>query len=102
MDQLGDDGPDQHINLPHGNPPHPPKRVRKPRVGKREVMRRLAEENMELRRMIAALNQQISTVETENTVLSSQLAFFTEQINAQGPGLRGPEETDDADPQSHT
>jgi hypothetical protein len=65
-------------------------------------MRRLAEENTELRRMIAALNQQIATVDTENTVLSSQLAFFTEQINAQGSGLRDLGEADDADPQSHT
>jgi predicted RNase H-like nuclease (RuvC/YqgF family) len=58
-----------------------PKRTRKQKIGKREVLRRLSQENTELKRTITSLNQQISIVEAENTVLANQLAFFTEQMN---------------------
>jgi hypothetical protein len=100
MDQLGRAGTSPGVELPKGTPHRqPPKRIRKPRVGKREAMRLLAEENTELRRMITILNQQISTVETENAVLGIQLEFFNDQINAHGPGRRG---VNDASPQSQT
>jgi hypothetical protein len=103
MDQLGRAETYLPVDLPNGIPHRqPPKRIRKPRVGKRDVMRRLLEENTDLRRMITILNQKISTVETENAVIGLQLAFFTDQINAHGPGRRGPRGVDEAFPQSQT
>jgi hypothetical protein len=56
-------------------------------MGKREIMKRLAEENSELQNAIAFLNRQILAVETENAVLSEQLSFFV--VQSQGSPQAG-------------
>jgi hypothetical protein len=52
----------------------PPRQRR--RVGKREMMKRLAAENFDLRSVIADLHQQIAAVDAENAIISESLSFF--------------------------
>jgi hypothetical protein len=73
--------PDASLLFPESEdraPVSAPKR-RRHRIGKRELLKNLREENFELHAGIAALNQQILVIERENAVLSAQLAFFLAQ-----------------------
>jgi hypothetical protein len=54
----------------------------KRRIGKRELMKRLAEENSELKSMVAHLHQQIAAIDAENAILSESLSFFRTQMGS--------------------
>jgi hypothetical protein len=45
-------------------------------------MKRLAEENSDLKSMIADLHQQITAIDAENAILSESLSFFRTQIGS--------------------
>jgi hypothetical protein len=44
------------------------------------LLRRLGDENSELKRLIGELGQRIAAAEAENLVLSSSIAYFEETI----------------------
>lgn len=50
------------------------------REGKRAVLRRLEEDNKELRRHISELSQQIAATEAENRIIEQSLQFFQQQL----------------------
>jgi hypothetical protein len=59
---------------------------RKRRLGKRETMKRLAQENTDLKSTIANLHQQIAAIDAENAIISESLSFFQSQITVTPPG----------------
>ena len=50
------------------------------RVGKREMLKRLNDENEELKSSIGKMQQQIAAVEAQNEILGKELLFFHQQI----------------------
>lgn len=55
-------------------------KTKRKRIGKRETLRRLHEENFGLKNLIAQMQQQISAIEAQNDMLGEQLTFFRMQI----------------------
>jgi hypothetical protein len=51
-----------------------------PRVGKRETMKRLTAENLDLRSIIADLSQQIAKIDAENDMICRSLQFFQDHM----------------------
>ena len=58
----------------------PQKLSRHQKKKKGEYLKRLSEENQQLRNLIIELEKKISTKEAENSLLQSQLTFFKQQL----------------------
>jgi hypothetical protein len=52
----------------------------KKRIGKREAMKKLIEENNELKALIGKMQQQIAAVEAQNQTMEKEITFFHKQI----------------------
>jgi hypothetical protein len=48
-------------------------------------MQRLAQENSDLRSVIADLHQQIAAIDAENAIITESLSFFRRQIGSVAP-----------------
>ena len=51
----------------------------KKKLGKREVLRLLNEENNQLKRLIGELHQQIAAIEAQNAMIGKEISFFNQR-----------------------
>ena len=56
------------------------RKLPKKRIGKREAMKKLVDENNELKALIGKMQQQIAAVEAQNLTMEKEIIFFHKQI----------------------
>jgi chromosome segregation ATPase len=73
--------------------PHPvdPKLSKKARQRKGEYLRKLEEDNKQLKDTILQFEQKIATIQAQNDILSQQLEFFQGHLAGDGPPPPDPE-----------
>ena len=52
----------------------------KKRIGKREQLKNLKQENNELKSLIGKMQQQIASIEAQNSLIEKEIVFFHKQI----------------------